>query len=92
MNYIYEENRIFANNEEGKLVAEITFRHIEEDVIDIDHTFVDSSLRGQGIANQLMLEVNKLLHEKNWKAVPTCSYAVRWAEDKTHDTTHFLKK
>ena len=43
MNYIYEENRIFANNEEGKLVAEITFRHIEEDLIDIDHTFVDST-------------------------------------------------
>ena len=92
MNHIHEENRIFVNYEEGKLVPEITFRLIEEDVIDIDHTFVDSSLRGQGIANHLMLEVNKLLHDKNWKAVPTCSYAVRWAEDETHDTTHFLKK
>ncbi|MDO4792890.1 MAG: GNAT family N-acetyltransferase [Filifactor alocis] len=92
MKYSYEPGRIFANDENGKTIAEVTFKHIDETTIDVDHTFVDESLRGQGVANELMVEVSKLLEEKNWKAVPTCSYAVKWSENEKNDASNFVKK
>ena len=49
-----EKNRIFAVDNSGKLVAEITFPDAGNGLVDIDHTFVDDSLRGQGAAGQLV--------------------------------------
>ena len=44
--------RIFVQGEDGKLLAEITFPTGEDGVADINHTFVDESLRGRGVAGQ----------------------------------------
>ena len=49
MEFQKSEGRIFAQDENGKLLAEITFPTVAEGVADIDHTFVDESLRGQGV-------------------------------------------
>ena len=46
--------RIFCPREDGKLLAEITFPTGEDGVADINHTFVDESLRGRGVAGQLV--------------------------------------
>ncbi len=92
MNYIREKNRIYAVDEQNNTIAEVTYRHIDETTIAVDHTFVDTSLRGKGIANELMLEIVKLLKEKNWKAVPTCSYAVKWSQDEKNDHALFLQQ
>lgn len=92
MNYSYEPGRIFANDENDKTIAEVNFVHIDDKTIDVNRTFVDTSLRGQGIANELMVEVAKLLDEKDWKAVPTCSYAVKWSEDPKNETSRFIKQ
>ena len=54
MEFIHDKERIYANNEEGEMICEITFPEVEPDLYDIDHTFVDDSLRGQGIAGKLM--------------------------------------
>ena len=54
MEFQKSEGRIFARDETGKLVAEITFPTVAEGVADIDHTFVDESLRGQGVAGKLV--------------------------------------
>lgn len=80
MNYIKESNRIYAENENGKLVAEITFPEISEGVIEINHTFVDTSLRGMGVAGELVKRVCEVAKEYNKTIVPTCSYAVKWFE------------
>ncbi len=80
MEFKYEPNRIFLNDEEGKLVAEVTFPDVSEGVVNINHTFVDISLRGKGIAGKLMEEVVKKLREEGKKAYPTCSFAVSWFE------------
>lgn len=50
MEFQKEPGRIFALGEDGKLLAEITFPTGEDGVADINHTFVDESLRGQGVA------------------------------------------
>ena len=53
MPFITEENRIIYQ-QDGQTLAEITFPAFEEGVVNIDHTFVDPVLRGQGVAGQLM--------------------------------------
>ena len=50
MKYQSEPYRIFCTDDAGKCVAEITFPETEAGVCCIDHTFVDDSLRGMGIA------------------------------------------
>lgn len=77
MEYITEKDRIYATDETGKLIAEVTFP-TSRGVSTINHTFVDASLRGQGVAGELVkLAADKILSEGN-KIVPTCSYAVAW--------------
>jgi hypothetical protein len=53
-NYITEENRIYLPDENGKILAEIIFEKTDENSYDIKHTFVDDSMRGQGIGSELI--------------------------------------
>ena len=78
MNFIYETDRIYSLNEKGNVVAEINFDEESDGVVDICHTFVDDSLRGQGIAAKLMEEAVKYLKEHDKKFIATCSYAQSW--------------
>lgn len=81
MNFIIEENRIYLGGENGVTLAEVTFPAISEGVVNVNHTFVDESQRGQGIASKLMKTLAESLREKGKKAYPTCSYAVKWFMD-----------
>ncbi len=78
MNFQHEDNRIFLLNEDGKEIAEVTFPSLKDDVVNINHTFVDPSLRGQGVASKLMMELVKKLRAQNKKALISCPYAVQW--------------
>ncbi len=78
MNFQYENDRIFLNSESGQALAEITFPSVSRSVVNINHTFVDSSLRGRGVADKLVRAVVSELRERNLKAVATCSYAKKW--------------
>ncbi|MEL7648321.1 MAG: GNAT family N-acetyltransferase [Sedimentibacter sp.] len=80
MEFKHESNRIFLENEEGKTIAEVTFPETSDNKVNINHTFVDGSLRGQGVADKLLTELAAKLKNNNKKAVPTCSYAVGWFE------------
>ncbi len=83
MDFIYEANRIYAEDESGKLLAEITFPAIDEKTVNMNHTFVDDSLRGQGVAGKLMTAAVETLRAQGKKVSPTCSYAVHWFEKHT---------
>lgn len=74
----YAENRIYIDGEAGKTVAEVTFPPVSKDVVEIDHTFVDDSLRGQGIAGKLLLAVAQELRKAGRKEYPACPYAKQW--------------
>ena len=77
MEFITEKDRIYATDPAGKIVAEVTFP-TANGVSTINHTFVDPSLRGEGIAGKLVnLAADKILAEGN-KIAATCSYAVAW--------------
>ena len=75
-----EETRIYALDEQGRLVAEITFPMTAPGVYTIDHTFVDASLRGQGAAGQLVQAALEQIRANGGQAQATCSYAVSWLE------------
>ncbi len=70
----------FFIEEEGKMLAQITWVKETEDHIILDHTFVDDLLRGQGIARQLFDKVIELAREREIKIQPVCSYAQKMFE------------
>lgn len=80
MTWKIEENRLYAEDVDGALLAETTFPPAGEGVVDIGHTYVDESLRGQGIAGQMMETVVGILRQRGLKALASCPYAAAWME------------
>ena len=80
MEFIHEPNRIYGTDEAGKVIAEITFPQTEPGVFTINHTIVDSSLQGQGIAGKLVQAAVEDIKKQGGKVQATCSYAVKWLE------------
>ena len=80
MNFIYSPNKIFLLDKNNKTIAEVTFPDVDENTVNINHTYVDDSLRGQGIAGKLIKAVAEQLQAQNKKAVLTCSFAIKWFE------------
>jgi predicted GNAT family acetyltransferase len=68
MNYIFEKDKVYLKNEEGKITAEIDYKNISDDTIEIYRTFVDDSLRGQGIAGDLTEKTVEYLKGKTKKS------------------------
>ncbi|HUC92909.1 MAG TPA: GNAT family N-acetyltransferase [Paenibacillus sp.] len=61
--------------QDGEIVAEITYVPQGEDTLVIDHTYVDPSMRGQKLAEELVRQVVEEARATNKKIVPACSYA-----------------
>ena len=80
MDFIVESDSIYLEDTNGKHAAEITFEEVDRDTVAINHTFVDDSLRGQGIAGKLMQKAMDVLEKRQKKVVPSCSYAANWLQ------------
>jgi predicted GNAT family acetyltransferase len=74
-----EENKISWLQAENE-VGFVTFVEVQNQpkVVEINHTFVDDCMRGQGLAGKLMQKTAEVLKEKQLTAILTCSYAVKW--------------
>ncbi|MCR5183654.1 MAG: N-acetyltransferase [Opitutales bacterium] len=79
MDFIKENERIYANDKDGKLIAEIRFS-LKKGIAVITHTFVDESLRGQGIASQLVRLAVEQIRKNGVPVAATCSYAQLWLQ------------
>lgn len=66
----------FVENDTQQRIAELTYFWNDDTQFIIDHTWVDQSLRGQGVAKQLFDAAVNFAREKNVKILPLCSYAV----------------
>ena len=75
MEFIKQTNRIYATNEEGMVVAEITYSETGEGVCTIEHVEVDEALRGQGIAGKLVEAAVAEIKAQNKKVATNCPYA-----------------
>lgn len=78
MDWIFEEGHIYCSKQNGGILAEATFYYKNDGLIDIDHTYVDPNMRGQGIAGELMKAVSDYIRKKGVKATASCSYASAW--------------
>ena len=65
---------------DGEVMAEIAYPPIGVGKVDICKTHVDESLRGQGIADELVRRAAAELRKTKRQAEVTCSYAVKWFE------------
>ena len=75
MEYIRLPHSIKRKDDNGKILAEITFPEIEPGVYNIDHTYVSDELRGEGIAGELVQMAVDQIREQGGKVRATCSYA-----------------
>ena len=78
MEFLHEANRIYMTDNGGKTIAEVLFPAENGDTVNITHTVVDVSLRGQGVAGKLLEAVVEQLILDHKKARLTCSYAIKW--------------
>ncbi|MGE0099179.1 MAG: GNAT family N-acetyltransferase [Hydrogenophaga sp.] len=64
----------FVIQRDGRRIAEMTYSRTHPSLIVVDHTFVDPSLRGQGVARQLQDAMVTWARENATQVVPVCSY------------------
>ena len=92
MDFKQEENKIYLNDDKDHMIAVVTFPKVSEGVVNLDHTFVDPSLRGQGGAGKLMEAAVAYYRSNNLKVKPTCSYAVKWFSEHSECEDVLIKK
>jgi len=73
----------FVIERDSALVAEITWLDTQSGTLIAGHTFVDDSLRGQGIARQLAVKLADYARENGFKIRPDCSYVRAFLERET---------
>lgn len=81
MEPIYEAERIYFKNDQGKMTAEVTFHQRSDRSMSIDHTFVSPEFQGQGVAGKLLRAAAGRFRARELKVVPVCSYAVKWFQE-----------
>lgn len=69
-------------DDNGKMLAEITYLPHGDDKVVANHTFVDSSLRGQGVAERMLDHLVSEMKKEGKKIIPQCSYVVSMFERK----------
>lgn len=75
---------VFHLTRDGQRLAEMTYRRLGPSRILIDHTFVDPSLRGKGVARQLLDAAVAWARANGVLITATCSYVVlQFARDKS---------
>ena len=79
-NYIYEDNRIYKLDDNNNLIAEVTFNKINDDTVNINHTFVDDDYTGKGYGTEIVLETIRFLKSRNYKIKSTCNFASKILE------------
>ena len=77
-----EEKDRFAVYDDGKEIGEMTWSPADNMMI-IDHTFVDPAYRGQKIAEKLVLHGVERARRDDLKIIPLCPFAKKEFEEKS---------
>ncbi|MBR0072894.1 MAG: N-acetyltransferase [Bacteroidales bacterium] len=83
MKYTTTNNGIYLE-QEGRTLGEVTFAETSPGVFTINHTWVDGSMRGQGLASELVRRAVEHIKGKGGEVRATCSYAVSWLQRHQH--------
>lgn len=74
----------FYVEENGKVVAEMTYSVVDPSLIIIDHTAVDDSLKGKGAGLKLLNKAVEYARANNIRIIPLCPFA-KSVFDKKHE-------
>ncbi len=82
MDIKHGENRFYVEDDQGTVVAELSYQFEDERTMLANSTFVDPSLRGRGMAGKLVDALADYARRKDYKIRPLCSYVVKRFEDR----------
>lgn len=75
-----EDQGMYGRDADGKVLVKGTWVIDEQGAYVVDHTFVDESLRGQGMAGKLMTKIADHFRAIGVQTSGSCSYAKAWYE------------
>ncbi|PJG84525.1 GNAT family N-acetyltransferase [Conservatibacter flavescens] len=82
--YNNEQGEFFLLNETGAKIAKLSYYFVDKHTINANHTFVDPSLRGQGIADKLYQALSDFVQQKQLDLIPSCHYiATKWQKERS---------
>ena len=67
----------YLHDADGTKLGEMTYTRRSPGILAFDHTWVDSSLRGQGQAGVLLDAAMTWVRARGDKVIPVCSYVVK---------------
>lgn len=76
-NTMDNNGEFYILDEAGKKIAELTYIRVDDKTVNANHTFVDESLQGQGIADRLYQALKAFAEDKQLSIVADCSYVAR---------------
>lgn len=93
MTFVKVKNGIEYQDAQGNMLGEITYTQTDNPtVIAADHTYVNPSLQGQGIAGKLLDLLVDDARSNNQKIQPLCSYVVaKFEKDRKYDDVNASK-
>ncbi len=77
-----EKNRFALYNDEGNEIGEMTWSNAGDELIIIDHTFVDPAYRGKSYAEKLVKAGVEKARRDNLKILPLCPFAKKEFNEK----------
>ncbi len=83
MTFLHSKDRIYLEGEDHKVLAFVSFPSVNDTIVDAKHTYVDPSLRGQGVGDQLMLALIDELKKSGKKVRATCPFVAKWFDRHT---------
>lgn len=78
-----EKERFVLLNDEQEEAGEMTWSNAGPEIMIIDHTFVDPTYRGQGLAEKLVAEGVEKARKEGKKIIPLCPFAKKEFEEKS---------
>lgn len=70
-----EERRHVIKNQDGDMIAEITFVPSGSTFVIIDHTYVSDEIREKGTGSKLVASVVDEMRKQEKKILPLCPFA-----------------
>lgn len=70
-----EKGGSFYYEQDGNKLAEMTYIMAGENILIVDHTTVDGSLKGQGMGKQLQQQLVDFVRREQIKVIPLCPFA-----------------
>ncbi|MCW6665569.1 N-acetyltransferase [Aerococcaceae bacterium NML160702] len=82
MEFTREANGFFLYDDAHEMIAEITYAPTDDpNIVEGNHTYVNPSLRGQGVADKLLDALVEAMRAEGKKIRPTCSFIVKRFEE-----------